>query len=133
MQDLGQVRLTVMVRAAHPLASRAAVTTTDFAAYPSASAIELSPGSFGGQSGAFVCDNFHILRDTVLGSDCIWLSSPAFVAQELREGRLVELPVSDFEPVDSQICLIVKRGRTRSPAADLVATSITEMLQDAKG
>jgi hypothetical protein len=46
-----------------------------------------------GRRGKLVCDNFHVLRDTVLGSDCTWLSSPAFHAEEIAAGRLVQLNV----------------------------------------
>ncbi|MPS68452.1 MAG: LysR family transcriptional regulator [Novosphingobium sp.] len=127
-RDLGRVRLEVMVRAGHPLAGRTAVSTPDLDGYPTASAVELSSGGFGGRGGSFVCDNFHVLRDLVLRTDCVWLSSPAFVAGELEQGSLVRLAVSDLAPIDSEICMLLRRGRSRSPAALVVAAEIEAML-----
>lgn len=125
---LAILQLETMVRAGHPLAGRTGLTSTDLTAYPSASAIEL-PDSFGPGGGAFVCDNYHILRDTVLRTDCVWLTSAAFVAPELAAGQLVPLSIADVAPVQTHISLIVRSGRTRSPAAIAVADEIAAMLK----
>lgn len=124
---LARLPLAPMVRADHPLAGRAGLTAADLADFPTASAVEL-PGSMGARAGAFVCDNYHILRDMVLRTDCLWLSSAAFVAPELAAGALVRLDIADSPPVETEICLLVRRGRTRSPAAISVTAEIEAML-----
>lgn len=131
-RKLATLQLSTMVRAGHPLAGRANLSAADLTDFPVASSIEM-PGSFAEQRGAFVCDNYHILRDTVLCSDCVWLSSAALVAPELARGELVCLPISDAEELSTQTSLIVRRGRTRSPAADAVAQQISTMLRDMAG
>lgn len=127
-RDIAKLKLSAIVRAGHPLTARSGLAAVDLAAFPAASAVELSPGGSGGQAGSFVCDNFHILRDTVLRTDCVWLSSPAFVARELADGELVELAVSDLTAIETEICIVARRGRTRSPAGIAVANEVQAML-----
>lgn len=127
-RELATLPLATMVRAGHPLAGRPELTAADLAGFPVASAVEM-PTSFGDAGGVFICDNYHILRDTVLRTDCVWLSSAAFVAPELAAGTLVRLTVADAEAVTTQISLIVRSGRTQSPAAVTVSEEIGAMLK----
>ena len=39
--------------------------------------------------GTMICDNYHVLRELVLETDCVWLASPAVLARDMAEGRLV--------------------------------------------
>lgn len=118
--QLGSLPLAMTVRAGHPLAHEKALSTADLAAFPVASAVERSVPTGGLQAGAFICDNFHILRETVLETDCVWLTSPVFVATDIREGRLSVLDVSDLEPAEADIWLAKLHGRTGSPALELL-------------
>lgn len=126
---LATLPLAMMVRTGHPLAGRSGLTTSDLSDFPVASPVEL-PGSFGATGGGFVCDNYHILRDVVLRTNCVWLSSAVFVSPELKAGLLVELSLTTASPMESDICLIIRRGRTRSPAALAVAAEVVAILQD---
>ena len=126
---LATLPLVMMVRAGHPLAGKLGLTMRELADFPVASAVEMAGAGFGSASGALVCDNYHILRDTVLRTDCLWLSSAAFAAPELDAGRLIVLEIADVSAVETEVCLIVRRGRTRSPAAQVVASEITAMLE----
>ncbi len=128
LEKLGKLKIAVMVRAGHPLTRAAKVTLADLEDYPVASAVELPTGGMSGQAGALICDNFHVLRETVLQTDCIWMSSPAFLAPDLQGGGIVQLAVTDLAPAQSDICLVFKRGRTRSPAALAVADEVKAML-----
>lgn len=130
LERLGQLRIAVMVRAGHPLARSESVSLAELEQYPVASAVELPPGSVGA-AGSFVCDNFHVLRDAVLRTDCSWMSSPAFLADDLRAGTMRRLEVSDLQAVDSDICLVSKRGRTPSPAARAVTEGVRTLLAEA--
>lgn len=126
---LAKLPLSPMVRAGHPLAEREGLTAADLVDFPTASAVE-SAASMGAKAGAFICDNYHILRDTVLRTDCLWLSSAAFVGPELAAGELVRLNLAESLPVETEICLLVRRDRTRSPAAIAVTAEITDMLEN---
>lgn len=129
LEPLGRLQLAIVVRAGHPLASAARITAAELGDYPSASAIEPPTGTMHGRAGMFVCDNFHILRETVRETDCVWITSPAFLADDLREGRLVQLAVTDLVPGNSEICVVLKRGRTRSPAAVAVTGQVRGLLE----
>lgn len=132
MEMLGALNLAVMVRAGHPLVGKPDLGSADLEAYPVASAVELPPGSMKGGAGVFVSENYHVLRETVLLSDCIWLSSPAFVAGDLRAGDLVQIDVADMLPAPSPICLISQRDRTRSTAMAAAIETIRELLLDTR-
>ncbi|WP_334183774.1 LysR family transcriptional regulator [Novosphingobium sp.] len=125
-RHLATLPLVMAVRAGHPLAGRRNLKAADLADYPSASAVELT-GRFG-SGGAFVCDNYHILRDTVLRTDCIWLTCAAFVAHEFANNLLTPLSITDLAPIDTDIWLIVRKGRTQSPAALAMTDQIIAML-----
>ena len=127
-RELATLPLATIVRASHPLAGRTQLTSADLAGFPVASAVEM-PASFGDAEGAFICDNYHVLRDTVLRTDCIWLSSAAFITPELEAGTLVRLPIADADAMTTQISLIVRSGRTQSPAAIAVSDEILRMLK----
>jgi DNA-binding transcriptional LysR family regulator len=130
LERLGGLKIATMVRAGHPLTQAGTVTLADLEDYPVASAVELQAGTIAA-AGAFVCDNFHVLRETVLASDCVWMSSPVFLAEDLRGGRMAELSVSGLAQADSDICLVFKRGRTLSPATLAAAAEIRAMLLEA--
>ncbi|TDW64558.1 LysR family transcriptional regulator [Novosphingobium sp. PhB55] len=131
IERLGRIGVAFMVRGGHPLSRQGLVTNADLEDYPAASAVELPDGQ-GDPAGSFICDNFHVLRETVLRSDCVWISSPAFLADDLREGRMVQLEVSGFPPSHSEVCLITKRSRTRSPTVTAVAEKIRTLLPQAE-
>lgn len=127
-RELASLPLATLVRTDHPLAGRDEITAADLAEFPVASAVEM-PGSLGEAGGAFICDNYHVLRDTVLRTNCVWLSSAAFVSAELTAGKLVRLNITGAEAENTQISLIVRKGRSQSPAAIAVADEIGRMLQ----
>ncbi|WP_395334574.1 LysR family transcriptional regulator [Novosphingobium sp. BL-8H] len=134
VERLGRIEVAFMVRVGHPLAGRGTVTASELELYPAASAVEhqAGPAQTSGQAGSFVCDNFHVLRETVLLSDCVWISSPLFLARDLREGRIVQLTVAGFPPAHSDICVVSRRGRSRSPAARTVADELKALLAEAE-
>jgi LysR family pca operon transcriptional activator len=129
LERLGRLTIAVMVRADHPLTKAGRLTLADLENYPLASAVELPPSSAFGNAGSIVCDNFHVLRETVRQTDCVWMSSPAFLRDDLRTGRMTQLEVADLPAASSDICLVFKRGRTRSVAAVAVADELRAMLE----
>lgn len=135
---LGQVEIAWMVRGGHPLAGRSGVTAADLERYPIACAVDTLSGAVADRTaadraaadraGSFVCDNFHVLRETVLGSDCVWMSSPAFLAPDLRQGRMVRLAVAGSAAMLTDIVMIMRRGRSRSPAILAIAEHVRALL-----
>jgi DNA-binding transcriptional LysR family regulator len=122
---IGRLAIAPMVRAGHPLAGHAKLTAADLEAYPVASPVEQTTGEIS-NAGSVICDNFHVLRETVLRTDCTWLSSPAFLAEDLKAGRIVQLDVTALQ-TQSEICVVSKRSRTRSAAADRVLVELRTM------
>lgn len=127
-KPIGKLELAFIVRNGHPLDKRANLTAADIAAFPVASAVALPAGGLSDDGGSFTCDNFHILRETTRGSDCIWLSSPAFVADELGRGDLAILDVGHVQPRHSIISVTYRRGREVSPAAACVIDEVRSIL-----
>lgn len=121
---IGAIRLAIIVRGSHPLASSKSIQMSDLRAFPVANAVELPVVGLTGEAGSFVCDNYHILREAVLGTDCVCLASPDLLTDDLTAGRLISLDVSDFGPVRSNLDMIRRRGRMLSPAAEVVADSV---------
>jgi len=126
-QELARLELAVFARAGHPLAGRDRVSPLDLSAYPSARASRFSNDR--GHAGAFICDNFHVLRETVLHSDCIWITATAFVRDDLAAGRLARLAVADMRMDETPIAVFTRIGRSLSPAAQNVVRLVRESLR----
>ena len=128
VRPVGELPLAFVVRADHPLAGRVDVEADELASFPLASATELIAAGLTGKDAGFVCDNYHILRDLVLASDAVWLSSPALVAKEEHAERFGFVGVRKFGASTSSIAMITRMGRTLSPAANAVAGRVSELL-----
>lgn len=128
ISPLGNIPMTFIVRAGHPLAEQRDVMTCDIQRYPLAGASGWPMGRQPGHGGSFVCDNFHILRELVMETDFVWMASAALARQEIASGRLVTLEVADFQPKPSAISLVRRQGRTLSPAANMIADHVRVLL-----
>lgn len=127
---LGRLNLVVAVRAGHPAAGEDNVLMADLHPYPFASAVDLQPSTTSGHIGGFVCQNFHILRETVLETDCIWFTTPRFIARDVEEGRVVVLNVLDLSHDAADLWVAIRHAPSRSPALKIaleVARSFTDL------
>ncbi len=131
VEPVARLPLAILVRAGHPLAGRPGLRRADLAAYPYAGPIQHSGLGAASDVGGISCDNYHMLRDTVLASDCIWLTSPSMVAGEIARGSLVTLRTEDVPTIWNEIALIRRRGRTLSPAALAVVDEARSLLEAA--
>jgi len=127
-QPAGQISAALLVRAGHPLAGCRGLMLKDLEPYP------LATGSYGGRllgghepQSTIVCENFHILREAVLGSDAVWLSSRS-LAPRGDEACLVELDVLDYPPRPIEIVLVRMEQRTPSQAGLEVEAEIRHRL-----
>lgn len=123
---VGQLPLAMLVRAGHPLAEHAAVTTADLLEFPLLSAVQLAHTTVADGTGAFICDNYDVLRTTVLHSDGIWMSSPLLVQQELQQGLLTKLEVRDARQ-PAQVDVYMARLRHSQPSP--IARAIEEFVK----
>jgi DNA-binding transcriptional LysR family regulator len=129
LEIVGGIRPTCVARRGHPLAGRSGLTLADLGGYPWASSVE--PPAMGKflNPKRFMCDNYHILRETVLCTDLVCICSRAFVAAELADGRLSELDVPGFLPRETTISAAKLRGRILSPLARIAVTRIAAILR----
>lgn len=121
---VGSVTLAMIVRGRHPLAAHRKIQMADLRKYPATNAVELPVAGLTGEAGAFICDNFHIMREAVLGTDCVWLAPPELFEEDIEAGRLCMLRVENFAPLDNVISMIRRKDRTMSPAAVSVAETV---------
>jgi DNA-binding transcriptional LysR family regulator len=117
VDPIGTMKAACVVRAGHPLAGRRDLTSADLAPYPWASSVEAGGPPATPVRGRLTCDNYHVLRDTVLHSDLVFICSNAFVAQELEQGSLREIMVADIPLPPTGLYMAKLRGRVISPLA----------------
>jgi len=128
IEPIGALPLAHVVRGQHPLSRHERIDAADLADYPVAGAIDLQMRGVTPTGGAFICENFSILKEVVEKTDCVWFTSPAFVGDELAMGRFRLLDVVDHEPLNTEICIVRRRGRSQSPAAFAVANEARVLL-----
>lgn len=129
-ERLGVLPLAIVARAGHPLAGARRINIRELDHFPAARPYDFATTSQANATGAFICENFSILRDVVLATDCTWLVSPPFILNDLRSGALVTLDVADLPTAEFQTNLISMRGRTRSPASELLADAIRTRVRE---
>jgi DNA-binding transcriptional LysR family regulator len=119
-EPLGAIMPICVVRRAHPLASRRELKLKDLAGFPWASSVDppIDTATPRQIAGGFICDNFHVLREAVLGTNLIYICSPAFVAQELATGTLIQIRVVDLKLRSTRIMMVKLRDRINSPLAE---------------
>ncbi len=128
-ESVGHCDITAIVRTDHPLARRRRLALEELSGYPVLSGVEMAMMQRDATRGAFVCDNYHILRDITLDSDAVWISSPQFVVEELREGRLKALPLAgDGVPGRVEICMVYRQATRLSPVAEAVRDHVRNFL-----
>jgi len=130
-EAVGSISVAAIVRAAHPLATSGRITPGDVAPYPILSGVEMGLMHRDGGAGSMVCDNYHILRETALHSDAVWISSPQFVLDDLLSGRLRALALSGDTGVpatDVAVCMFSREANQLTPAAAAIRDFVREYL-----
>lgn len=126
-ETVGELEISTLVRAEHPLGKRDSVTSADLQGYPVLSGAELSTASVAPETGGLIFDNYHILREMTLQTDSIWISSPQLVSEELRSGQLRCLQIPDQQrPMSVEIAMICSKGRQLTPAAQAVVEYVRD-------
>ncbi len=127
---VGHIQIANIVRSDHPLARQKATRLEDIAAFPLLIGAEVIGASWGRQTGAFICDNYHILRDTTLDTDGVWISSPDLVRQDIEEGRLQSLTLEDNNiQTLTEVYRVSRKSNQLSPSAIAVSDYVSEYLK----
>lgn len=120
-EEVGAINRSVIVRTEHPLASKHPVTVDDISRFTLLSAVDMSSWDRQHSAGAFICDNYHILRRTVLETDAVWMTSVDFVTEEIAQGLLrVLVIVDDPLETDIEVSMVSRSGNRLSPAANAI-------------
>lgn len=130
IERVGEIALSYIVRSGHPLTRQTRLRREDLAPYPLLIGAEPHSPVFSGSQSMFICDNYHILRETTLNSDAVWLSSPDFVRREIDTAQLLSLPLVDQQIQSTSPVYRVSRQANRlSPGAQAVQDFIEGLLQ----
>ncbi len=128
IRTIGSPKLGLYVRAGHPLAHGAPAGPDELARFPLACGHHRSPiAVFGLIESTVASDDFLMLRELMLESDCVFLCGHGLVADDIAEGRAVELVLAGgWTPPAARLVLVRNAGHSHSPAAweamDRVAT-----------
>lgn len=124
IEPLPQHRGCLFCRREHPLAGRPTLTLEQALAYPWSSPIlpERMPGS----PRVIRADTFQLAKSVVLESDAIGIGAASLIGAELRDGRLVMLPLT-VPWLMTHYGLVRLADRTQSPAALALAAAIREV------
>lgn len=117
IEPVGEMNSVCVVRRDHPLTGQGAITTKALQAYPWASSVTPPLLEESRLPAQFICDNYHILKQSVMISDLVCICSRAFVAEELRNGSLQVIEVTDLPLENMTINAVKLRGRVSSPLA----------------
>ncbi|MET0240144.1 MAG: LysR family transcriptional regulator [Sphingobium sp.] len=126
---IGRIAVSLVVRSGHPLAGREGLTLADLRGFPWGSSVKPPiPEDILGPA-LFICDNYHILRETALNSDLICIASRTFVSEQLRGGTLTEIVVEGLPLPDATIYMAKLKGRMNSPLAEEAVQRFGEYLR----
>lgn len=130
VESVGTILPVCVVRRGHPLAARSNLTLADLADFPWASSVVPSVIEEALHPVQFVCDNYHILRDVVLGSDLVCICSALFVAEQLADRSLQEIRVEGLPLPLTTIYTAKLHGRVRSPLAEEAVRRMRQQLSE---
>lgn len=126
---VGTIELSAIVRAGHPLANRENISRAEMKKFPMLCSSEFGLNAQWAGNGMFLCDNYHILKETVLHTDGIWISSPQFVAEEIHAGQLATAGIAALSPPrNSEICVLRRNGYTATPASIAICEFVCDIL-----
>lgn len=126
---IGQIKTGIFVRASHPLAKLEKVSSQQLSSYPTVGSIDIPAATVFQHEASFICDNYHILRETVLASDSIWFSSPQLLSDDLEQKQFKQIIVTDLSLASrTNICAIFHRDRSISSGGKVVLDYVKSFL-----
>jgi len=128
LNNIGQLSAGFFARRGHPLSEHDAVSMEDLAQFTISCAEEIDlrlPQSM--KFDMLICDNFDILKKISLDSDVICLCSRLYATSNENGGRLVEISVGSIDPINNPIYIVRLEGRSLSPVAGRMISSIVSL------
>lgn len=134
---LGRMDFCVAVASHHPLAALPRVTPRDLAPHRQLVAVSREgrrePDAYIFGDRIWQCESSHVIKELVLrGQGWAGLARHQ-VAEDVRAGRIVELPVTFAGGYfQSDICFVWEKGRPLTPPEEWLAGSLAEILKKSR-
>ena len=138
IQRIGQAMAGLYVRPGHPLLDATQPLTRDTLAYGLASAqvpesvrkllsaqLQHPPGQ--PLPLAVECDDLHLLKSIAMHTDTVLACAEVGVQQEVAQGTLVRLSLTDTPPIYSDMGIVSLKGRSYSLMAQLAVDFLADM------
>jgi len=129
-EELGTMPLAFAVREDHPLGGNL-VSPQEFAEYPMAASPYVREVRLVSRT-IVECDSYLAMRDALLKTDAVCLTSPWLIRESLQEGTARILEMGEFRPHSPTLYLARVGARLLSPAAQRIiahAKAIIAQLQ----
>lgn len=141
-EQLAKIPVHFFCREGHPLLHQKSVNFDDIQSYPIAQTQNSistrasyhmtdfdNEGTSGTRQGLLVMNDIHTLKAIAINTNTILVCSKTAVENDLNDGSLKTLTLSDPRSRPPLTCSIIKiRGRTLSPAANLVIDNIQQLI-----
>lgn len=139
VKHLASLRMGYFVRTGHPLEKLDyPLPWGALSAYPRAAGTRpkaagirqpVSRGRFGPLGATLECDDYEFVRQIMLRTDTIWLTSDRLLEQELAQGLVREIHPEPRRDIDTAKLVLVRlAGRSMSPAMRHVITTAVGMM-----
>ena len=131
VQRIGSLKTAIIARPGHPLAGEREITVDRLRSYTIAAPVELNlRPAFRSLEHTIACNDYEAMKEMVMATDLLCLGSEIFARKASAAGDVVVLdaiiPPSD-QLVD--IAALTLKGRSISPAAELVIQCCRELLE----
>jgi DNA-binding transcriptional LysR family regulator len=131
VQRIGSLKTAIIARPGHPLAGEREITVDRLRSYTIAAPVELNlRPAFRSLEHTIACNDYEAIKEMVMATDLLCLGSEIFARKASAAGDVVVLdaiiPPSD-QLVD--IAALTLKGRSISPAAELVIQCCRELLE----
>jgi LysR family pca operon transcriptional activator len=133
VRQVGTMRTAAIVRRGHPLARQRNIGIEQVRHFPIASPLDLNQlRAFEPIPHHISCDDYLAMKEMVLATDTICFCGSVFAHSVSENG---EIEIIDFDiPVDQQsidVLALTLKGRTTSPAVELIIDCCREVLANA--
>jgi DNA-binding transcriptional LysR family regulator len=133
VQPVGKMQAAVIARAGHPLAGKASVSIAQARQFPVASPMDMNQLRLLHPVEHNVsCDDYGAMTEMVVATDTICVCSAIFARKATAGGKVVTLAID--MPADQreiEVVALTLKGRTVSPAVELVIGRCRELLESA--
>lgn len=144
IMSIGRQHASFYVRRKHPLLARRSVKAAAIVPFGIASVrlpaqirallrqlLDLGPNA--PLPLAVECDDVHLLKQIALATDTVLASTHVAVQEEIHNGQLELLRVSDAPPLYSEMGIVSLKGRSHSPMAEFAVNYLAALAARQRG